>query len=356
MSIAFINLSTTVKNRVTIYMKLSLSLKILTIALLIASCSENKVNIDISDSDLDLKFNRLESDLFRNEKENLSYEDYLSLNEKYGHFFKLFVENVIAVGRAEDSTTVYYLNHFRNDLQVKEIAGTTLQKYPDVELLNKDFTYAFSRYNKLFPERIIPNLYTFISAFSYTIVVDDSLLGIGLDMYLGSDQEYYRLLGIPAYKVQNMNRENIVSDVMKSWLMTEFELKSENSDLLSNMIYHGKLLYALDLLLPNTEDSIKIGYSREQMSWVRENEKDIFFHFAEKELFYSKEGKQIQKYIGEAPFTPGFPEGSPGMTGRWMGWQIVRKYMENNDPTDLQALFNEADAQKILKLSKYKPS
>ena len=138
--------------------------------------------------------------------------------------------------------------------------------------------------------------------------------------------------------------------------MTEFELNSENSDLLSHMVYHGKLLYALDLLLPDSEDSLKIGYSSNQMNWVRENEKDIFFHFAEKELFYSKEGKQIQKYIGEAPFTPGFPEGSPGMTGRWMGWQIVRKYMENTNPLDLQGLFSEGDAQKILKLSKYKPS
>ena len=356
MSFAFINLSTTVKNRVTIFMKLSHSLKILTIALLIASCSDNKVNIDISDSELNLRVDRLESDIFRNEKENLSYDDYKTLKSKYGHFFKLFVENIIAVGRAEDSTTVYYLNHFKNDVQVKEIADVTLQNYPDVELLNSEFTDAFSRYEVLFPDKVIPKLYSFISAFSYTIVVDDSLLGIGLDMYLGSDQEYYRMLGIPAYKVQNMNRENILSDCMKSWLMTEFELNSENSDLLSNMIYHGKLLYALDLLLPDTPDSLKIGYSAEQMNWMKENEKDVFFHFAEKELFYSKEGKQIQKYIGEAPFTPGFPEGSPGMTGRWMGWQIVRKYMENTDAMDLKVLFTEGDAQKILKLSKYKPS
>ena len=71
MSIAFINLSTIVKNRATVFMKLIHVLKILTIALFIASCSDNSVNIDISDSDLDLQFNRLESDLFRNEKENL---------------------------------------------------------------------------------------------------------------------------------------------------------------------------------------------------------------------------------------------------------------------------------------------
>ena len=44
------------------------------------------------------------------------------------------------------------------------------------------------------------------------------------------------------------------------------------------------------------------------------------------------------------------------MTGRWMGWQIVRNYMRNTDELDLKGLFEEKDAQKILKISKYKPT
>jgi hypothetical protein len=179
-------------------------------------------------------------------------------------------------------------------------------------------------------------------------------MAVGLDMFLGRDQDYYRLLSIPAYKSNNMNKENIVSDCMKSWLTTEFELNSESTDLLSHMIYHGKLLYAQDILLPDIPDSIKIGYTSKQMQWVQENEKDMWFHFAEEGLLYEKSAKQIQKYIGEGPFTPGFPEGSPGMAGRWVGWQIVRKYMENTDAFNVKALFDESDAQKILKLSKYK--
>ena len=143
---------------------------------------------------------------------------------------------------------------------------------------------------------------------------------------------------------------------MLSWLTTEFELESENSNVLSHMIHHGKLLYALDLLLPDVPDSIKIGYSSQEMRWVVENEKNMWFHFAENDLLYRKEGKQIQKYIGEGPFTPGFPDGSPGKAGRWIGWQIVRKYMESTNPLDLNGLFNQSDAQNILHISKYKPS
>jgi len=337
-------------------MKLIFLFKILTITLFIASCSSDTTKIDVSDIDLEIKIQRLELDLFSDIDKQLTYSDFEKIKKEYGSFFKLFLENIIAVGRVEDSSTVYYLNNFRNDLQIKEVAQFTLQYYPDLELLNTEFTDAFKRYKKLFPDGIVPSVYSYVSGFSYPMVVDDSLLGIGLDMYLGRDNDYYRLLGIPVYKSRNLNKENIVSDGMLSWLTTEFELKSENSNLLSHMIYHGKLLYALDLLLPNVPDSIKIGYSSDEIRWIGENEKNIWFHLAENDLLFQKEGKQIQKYIGEGPFTPGFPEGSPGRAGRWIGWQIVRKYMNVTNPIDLTALFNQSDAQNILTKSKYKPS
>jgi len=322
----------------------------------IVGCTAERAKVDISDIDLEIKIQRLELDLFSNVDEQLEFTDYQEIRDNYDSFFKLYVEKIIAVGRVDDSSTYYYLNNFRNDLQIKEVAQITLQFYPDVTDLNSEFADAFKRYRKLFANGTIPSVYTFVSGFSYPMVVDDSLLGIGLDMYLGRDMDYYRLLGIPSYKSRNLNKENIVSDGMLSWLATEFELESENSNVLSHMIHHGKLLYALDLLLPEVPDSIKIGYSSNEMRWVEENEKDMWFHFAENDLLYRKEAKQIQKYIGEGPFTPGFPEGSPGMAGRWIGWQIVRKYMEAKDPFDLNGLFKQSDAQKILHLSKYKPS
>lgn len=320
----------------------------------IVGCGDRIPEIDISNVNLETNIKRLEVDLFQ-KKDNLSFDDFGMLKDDYGDFLRIFTENIIAVGSIQDSHTVYYLNHFRNDLQVREIYETTIGVFPDLSLQSAELNDAFKRFSVLFPGSVIPDIFTFISAFSYTIVVDDSLLGIGLDMYLGSDQKYYRLLDIPMYKIRNMNKESIASDCMKSWLSTEFELEAEKSDLLSNMIYHGKLLYALDLLLPGTEDSIKIGYSSNQIEWVNENAKDMWFHFTENELLYTKEGKEIQKYIGDAPFTPGFPEGSPGMTGRWLGWQIVRSYMQNTDPLKVKNLFEESDSQKILKISKYKP-
>ena len=313
--------------------------------------------MDISGKQIDLRVGRFEKDLFGSEGRELSPEDVIRLKKDYGKFYRLFVEGIMAMGRADDSTTRYYLNHFVSDGTVGEIESAAEEVFPTFQPYETDLEQAFSRYSVLFPERLIPDIYTFISAFSYTIVVDDSLLGLGLDMYLGDKGDYYERLGIPAYKKRRMFPPYLVTDALRSWIGTEFEFPGNNQNLLSHMIYQGKILYTLDLLLPDSPDSLKMTYSGQQLKWCRENLVEMWFHYAENELLYTKDEKQIQKYMGEAPFTPGFPEGSPGMTGRWIGWQIVRKYMENSpDPLDVEGLFNERDAQKILKLSKFKPN
>ena len=63
----------------------------------------------------------------------------------------------------------------------------------------------------------------------------------------------------------------------------------------------------------------------------------------------------VSKFTGEGPFTTGFVKESPARTGVWIGWNIVKKYMDKNANISLDQLMHETDAQKILSLSKYKP-
>ena len=354
---AFLFLSNKTKGSQSELMKSFRIFKILTIALFIVSCGRDRPLINMDESNVSITFVRIEKELYSSEVNGeISFELFSKLKSDYPQFMKLYLENIASVGNFQDSVTLYYLNQTLKNSDIRELFKNTISYYDDTEDIEIELNCAFRRYNVLFPENPIPTVYSFISGFNYQIIVDSNLLGISLDSYLGSENDYYKKLGRPRYKVKNYNRENIAADAIKGWLITEFDMPSENTDLLSHMVYHGKLLYALDLLLPETPDSVKLGYSSAEMKWVEDNEKDMWFHFAENELLYNKEGKQIQKYIGEAPFTPGFPEGSPGMTGRWIGWQIVKKYMKNTDPLAIKALFEAGDAQKILKISKYKPT
>ena len=86
---------------------------------------------------------------------------------------------------------------------------------------------AFRHYLYYFPGKTVPHLYTFVSGFNTSLILDTNILGIGLDRYLGDDYKYYQELGIPHYMIQKMIPGKIFSDGMHAWGQTEFSFNSD---------------------------------------------------------------------------------------------------------------------------------
>jgi uncharacterized protein YjaZ len=110
------------------------------------------------------------------------------------------------------------------------------------------------------------------------------------------------------------------------------------------------------LLIPNESDAVKMGYTPEQIKWCEENEPQIWMYFIENKLLFDSDSKLYSRFLQKAPFSKFYLDldsESPGRVGVWIGWQIVRSYMKNNNVT-LQQLF-AANAKEIFDNSKYKP-
>lgn len=317
------------------------------------ACENNPLDIDVSNVKVDLKVKRFDQRLFGFDK--ITDKEVAELSSEFNPFYTAFVENIINVGRANDPSNYYYLNSFIHDKNIKLVQEKSDSLYKDFSIYESELLDAFKHYKYYFPKSIVPDIITYNSGFNYAIVTDSTYLGLGLEMFLGEDYPAYKQLGLPQYKIRTMTKEHLTASAMLGWVSTEFELEQERADLLSEMVHQGKLLYLLDALMPNEQDSIKITYTEEQLEWCDDNEKQVWFYFIDNDLLYSKETKEIIKYMGEAPFIQGFPEGSPGRIGHWVGWQIVKAYMEKNKNITIYDLMMEEDAQKILNLSKYKP-
>jgi uncharacterized protein YjaZ len=107
--------------------------------------------------------------------------------------------------------------------------------------------------------------------------------------------------------------------------------------------------------LPYQSDTIINEYSAEQMQWVKDNELNIWVHLLDNNLLYSTKSKDYFKLINPSPSSPGMPKKSPGRAANWMGYKIVKKFMEKNANFSLQDLISAKDAQFLLEDSKYKP-
>lgn len=300
-----------------------------------------------------MKLLRFEKDLFSLNIDSIENQ-VPNIEKKYGEFFEIFNHKIINIGGTNNIQYFDFLRKFLTDFIVLEAYEKVQNEYADFSEEESSLINAFKHYKYYFPEKNIPAVYTYISGFNQSIVIADNILGIGLDKYLGAGCEYYVKMGIPSFSRYKMTREKIVPDAMMAVAMAEFPYNDSLDNVLSQMIYNGKIMYFLDKILPETSDSIKIGYSPAQIDWCENNEKEMWTYFVENKILFKSEYMEIKRYLEDGPYTTSFPRQSPSRTGIWIGWQIVRSYMQNNQ-VSFQDLMNEGDYQNILNKSKYMP-
>ncbi len=330
--------------------------KYLIIIVALASCDKNRLKIDVSKVDIKaIKIERMEQELFGANPDNLSVVS-PQLYSKYGAFYARYVSNIVGRGGVSDSTVLFNLKQFITDKDMSQIYSTIKSLYPNLNETENQLTKAFKHYKFYFPDKNIPKVVTVISALNYSVAASDSTLGIGLDMYMGQKNKIYDMTEFPMYKRRIMEKEFIACDAMKGWITSEFnDMPMGKGDFLSQAIGFGKIMYLLDATMPETADSIKIGFTQKQLDWCKKNEENMWKYFIENKILFSTDPSEYSKFFTDGPFTASFKGDSPARVGYWVGWQIVRNFMSNNPDITINKLIEELDAQKILNKSKYKP-
>lgn len=320
------------------------------------SCRQN-TKPDVSNIKLDLKIERFDKDLFNGKGKDLKATDQL-LNRKYGSFYSDYIHRIVgdfSYAPAEILNTLY------QDQAYTDLNNEADSVFQDTRPIEKELTTTFKYVRYYYPKARIPKFISFISGFAVQTPVGDDYVGIGLDMFLGKNSKFYGAIvqSVPLYLSRRFSPEYVVPRVTETYAREDlFPEQDEDRTLLSKMVHHGKILYFMDQVLPEaTADSVKIGYTGQQLQWCQTFEADIWGYLLENNLLYETDYQKIQVLLSEGPFTPGLGEKneSAPKLGMWIGWQIVKKYMQQHPETSLQQLMSERDAQKILNGSKYKP-
>lgn len=320
------------------------------------SCKRNSYKVRVSSIKVDIEIKRLEKDLFSINPEEIPVR-VPELKNKYDRFLQLF-SYVINTGEISDQSFGDNLAGFCTDKQNNDVYSMTMKLYPDLKTVETSIEDAFRHYLYYFPDKIVPQVYSCITGFNNSIITSDSLLGIGLDRYLGADCEYYPRLEIYNYIAARMTPAYIVPDCMYGWGASEWDfasMKYPADNVLSEMIHEGKLRYFEKCMLPELPDEIIIGFTPGQMKFCRNNEGQMWQYLVENDLVFKTDHFIIQKLIGEAPFTSYFTNESPGRAAGWLGFRIVESYMAKNRGTSLESLMKDVNIQGILEKSKYNP-
>ncbi len=331
---------------------------LLTIFLLtgIGGCKSKKEGPEVSDIQLNIKAERFEQDLFSFDTAPKGDKTRF-LKNKYGNFFDLYVYQITTLGSPDSVLMSQHINDFINDTNFRSIYNDCEKMYGDFNEQNAGLTSAFKLYSYFFQGKNIPRIITLISGFSYPIICDSLNLGISLDMYMGPTYKYYSTMDppLPVYLRNRMHKDYLVCDAMKGWAESDYGIDESSARMIDFMIAQGRLIYFLDKIVIDAPDTIKSGYTSNQLEWCLGNEKKIWSFFIDNKLLFSFDPNLMNKFINDGPTTNGFPKESPGNIGKFIGWQIVKSYMINHKEISLRQLMEEKDLVKIFNESKYKP-
>jgi gliding motility-associated lipoprotein GldB len=328
------------------------------IGLLFTSCSHSK-KIDVSNIDVNITIERFDKD-FDPIRTQPTAQVVASLQNKYGVFYNDFIQQILQAGTLKDTAYFSVIRQVVNAKPYRDLEHDVDSVFPNLDKQNAELTDAFRRVKYYYPQQRIPKIYSYFSGFQAQVSVGDGYFGIGLDQFLGANSRFYPALteAFPRYLSRFFTPENITARVIEGFANSDmFPEKDVDQSLLTKMIYNGKILYFMDQVLPDVPDSIKIMYTSKQVDWAKKNESAVWGYFLDENLLYETDYPKIQKFINVGPFTQGIGENneSAPRLGLYIGWQIIKKYMEKNPDVTLQQLMNNTDAQQILTDSKYHP-
>jgi len=324
--------------------------------LILFSCKNKKPAPDVSDIKIDVQLKRFDKDLFSIDTNNIE-TSVSKLQQEYGSFLNDFLYNIMVLPPQPDSVA-QKLKMFLHDYRF--VYDSTQKKFSDFSDEFRQIKNGLQYVKYYFPNYKTPqNVITFVGPVEgYANVLTQSGLAVGLQLYLGQNFSVYSSEFItevyPDYQQRRFEPAYIPVNCMKNIVSDIYPEKNGSDPLIYQMVDAGKRLYLLDHFLPQLADSLKTGYTQQQLNGCYSNEADIWNYFVQNNLLFITDPIQVRDYMQDGPKTEAFGNNSPGFIGQFIGWQIVKKWMDAHEQTTLPQLISTPDKQ-IYDEARYKP-
>ena len=314
---------------------------------LLSACREDRIKKTTLENNLPVHIKRFDLALFRQNADQIA-EQLDSLSKT----FPVFISGDFKSETNIKGLVEYILNPLNQKLYLKSV-----EILDDFEALERQIQKSLNYYHHYFPEKHIPEVYTYISGLNYEepIVIQDSFALIGIDMFLGKHYEEYRNFKIPLFVSKKYQIKHLSTELMRNIATFQFGDQLEGQTLLEQMISLGKVEYFVHATSPNVTDSVRFAFSPSEMTWCINREWALWEHLTSKQLLFSKDYHEYKKYIEDQPFVSSLERESPGRAGVWIGFKIVTKFMDNNPKITLDELMTSVTSMDVFQGSKYKP-
>lgn len=300
------------------------------IPLLLCQCCNSKDN--------NYSINRFDKDLLYL-SDNYSDSAFFAFDEKYSDLFSIYYNSILKgpSDSLDSKSKIEFISSILKNSHFNKLYNDVIQEFPTMEKEETLLSKASDRYSKIFKNSYIPQIYTHVSPFGYSVITSDSLISVSLDNYLGSDYEGYEGV-FYKYQLPKKERKMIVPDIFRGWLYAKYPHNTEN--LIDGMIYEGAVIYAIETILDDYDVSDILAYDKKKIKWCEDNESLIWDAIIKSNHLYSDDPFIYSKYINEAPYCTALNGDVPAEIGKWIGYKIVSNYISDKGIKHIHEFLN----------------
>jgi len=325
---------------------------LLTVLFFVFSCNKSTKSVDVSEIEVKVNISRIDLELPNCE----TVEEVELLLAKNPDLVQAF----IYYGIFPDSKVMAkeFLLLAKDD-KLNELFEEVELEYSDISDIEPQLVDLYKHIKFYFPNFQEPTVYMIMGGFGGfdANYMDGNTIVLGMENFLTNKGKYFpRRETTPFYMHKHYTREKIPSKL--SNMLGQFEFANFNKKdktLINAMIYWGKIYYFTEHVLPTTADSVIIEYTSDEMARVEANKKETYGYFAKNDLLFNEEKAAETKFVAPRPVTNEVGDKAPGRIGRYLGWEIVRSYMNNNPEVTIEQLMKDTDHKTIFRKAKYKP-
>jgi hypothetical protein len=188
-----------------------------------------------------------------------------------------------------------------------------------------------------------------------SIAVEDSVLLVALNHYLGPTHEAYE--GWPEHVRAEKDRRYLVCDITEAVLSASHPYSAANESVYSRLLYDGALTYLKSVLVPGATAALSTGFGDAQFDDIESHRAYVWHRLSADNgtMLYSTDRRIIDGLFSPRSASTLLSADAPGRAIRVTGYDIVKSYVENHPDMPLKRLLTPEfyDNQNTLVEAKY---
>lgn len=300
-------------------------------------CKSNLLDVQLNNTEPSIEFVNVDQILSEQSKADIS-DKINTLDAKLGDLLIFELSHNLQQNMNDSSFHLVY--DFYNSEYIREIEREKLKIVEKLPKHEERIKKAFQYFAYHFSDSLLPKHIFYINKLFTQISCSNDNIAVGLESYISPESEIVKTIPMEQFYQWQRNRMDVKyleRDILLSWIQVQL-FDEIDGNFAEHLIQAGKVLYVLNATFPKESEAYILRYSDEAYDWAVQNERAVWNYLVAEQMLFKSDEQTKVNFLNEGPKTVGLADDAPDRVGQYLGYKIVKGYMQKNKNLSLEEL------------------